>query len=368
MRHIDDGTLRRVQDEPLLITESQREHLEACERCRERATSTAADMRSAVSLLAAPLPAFDGRAALARFERQVKGRSQSSPARRRLTLWLHTYRTQARATGGIAAAAVLVGSLTLTPAGSLAQSFISTFQPQTVQPLYVSTSDLQSLPQLQDYGTVNAPGQIPAQTVADAAAASQVTGMHVLVPSTVPAGVPFSVSYEVTKGATGTFTFSAAKAQSTAASKGETLPNMPAGIDGSTLDLKVGAAVVAAYGQSRGVPALVVGQAVAPTVSSTGASVQDIENYVLKLPGVSKSLADSIRAMGDPATTQVLPIPIPVDKANAQTVTIDGVKGVAVGDSTGAGSAVIWEKDGIIHGVVGTLTESQVIDVANSLH
>jgi hypothetical protein len=229
-------------------------------------------------------------------------------------------------------------------------------------------SDLQSLPQLQEYGTVSAPDKIPSQTVSDAAAASQVTGMHVVVPGALPSAVPKTVAYEVTKGATGTFTFSAARAQSTAASRGQTLPQMPSGIDGSRLELKVGATSVATYGESNGIPTLIVGQSVAPTVTSSGASVPEIEDYVLKLPGVSKSLANSIRALGDPTKTKILPIPVPVDTANAQKVTIDGAQGVAVGDSTGAGSAVVWEKGGIIYGVGGTLTESQVIDIANSLH
>jgi hypothetical protein len=49
-------------------------------------------------------------------------------------------------------------------------------------------------------------------------------------------------------------------------------------------------------------------------------------------------------------------------------VTVQGVQGLAVGDSTGLGSVVIWEKDGIIYGVGGPLTEDQVLDIANSLH
>ena len=150
VRHIDEGTLRRIEDEPLLLTESERRHLDTCERCRERAVSVEADMRSA-GLLAAPAPRFDAHAALARFEGTAKATTGAPAWRRRLQLWLHAYPTPARATGGFAGAAVLVAGLALTPAGSLAQSFISSFQPQQVQPIYVSVSDLQSLPQLRDY-------------------------------------------------------------------------------------------------------------------------------------------------------------------------------------------------------------------------
>ena len=104
----------------------------------------------------------------------------------------------------------------------------------------------------------------------------------------------------------------------------------------------------------------------APTVASTGASLQDLEDYLLQLPGVSPQLAAEIKSIGDPSST--LPLPIPVDRASEHSVQVQGVQGVAVGDSTGIGSVVIWEKDGIIYGVGGTLSESQVLDVASSLH
>jgi len=41
---------------------------------------------------------------------------------------------------------------------------------------------------------------------------------------------------------------------------------------------------------------------------------------------------------------------------------------VAIGDQTGAGSVVIWEKNGMIYGVGGPLKESDVLAAANSLH
>jgi len=77
-------------------------------------------------------------------------------------------------------------------------------------------------------------------------------------------------------------------------------------------------------------------------------------------------LAGQIRAIKDPSST--LPVPIPVDMATSKKVTVQGVEGIFVGDSTGLGSAVIWQKDGIVYGVAGTLTEQQVLAVANSLH
>ena len=268
--------------------------------------------------------------------------------------------------GGLAAARALVTALALTPAGSLAQTFITIFQPKQVAVVPVTSDELKTLPNLQKYGTVHAPQNVQPQPVTDAAAASQASGMTVLIPGTLPASVPANPTYQVMPSTTGSFTFSAAKARKAAAAQRKRLRSMPANINGSTLVVKTGNGVMAIYGAKQQIPALAIGQMQAPTVTSTGVSVKQLEDYVLSLPGVSPQLAASIRAIGDPTST--LPIPIPVDKAHSENVTVQGVQGVAVGDATGLGSAVIWEKDGIIYGVAGPLAESQVIDIANSLH
>jgi hypothetical protein len=48
-------------------------------------------------------------------------------------------------------------------------------------------------------------------------------------------------------------------------------------------------------------------------------------------------------------------------------VQVQGTSGLAVGDNTGIGSGVIWEKDGVVYGVAGALPESQILAIANSL-
>jgi hypothetical protein len=48
-------------------------------------------------------------------------------------------------------------------------------------------------------------------------------------------------------------------------------------------------------------------------------------------------------------------------------VSVHGVTGLFIGDSTGLGSAVIWQQNGLVYIVGGTLTEAEVLAVANSL-
>jgi hypothetical protein len=107
-------------------------------------------------------------------------------------------------------------------------------------------------------------------------------------------------------------------------------------------------------------------KSVAPKVTSTKASVKDIENYLVSLPGVSDNLKTQIRGLEDPAST--LPIPIPADYATSHPVKIDAsTSGVAIGDNSGFGSFVIFVKGGIVYGVGGTVKEDQVLPVATSL-
>src|ERR671933_33338 len=121
----------------------------------------------------------------------------------------------------------------------------------------------------------------------------------------------------------------------------------------------------AAVHREGDIPSLVVAEAAQPRITSTGATAREIEDYLLAQPGVSPQLAAEIKAIGDPTTA--LPIPVPVERATAQTVQVQGTSGLAVGDNTGIGSGVIWEKDGVVYGVAGALPESQILAIANSL-
>jgi hypothetical protein len=175
--------------------------------------------------------------------------------------------------------------------------------------------------------------------------------------------------------AVGVFTFDAAKAAAAATAAGKTLPPMPSGMDGSTLTVTVGPAVVEVYGDLMkgsasnstqvNLPQLVVAESSAPLVTSSHATTKEIEDYLLAQPGISPKLAAAIRAVGDPSKT--LLIPIPIEYATSTTVQVQGVNGVALGDNTGLGAAVVWIKNGVIYGVAGTLSQDAVVGVANNL-
>src|SRR5205814_6341270 len=177
--------------------------------------------------------------------------------------------------------------------------------------------------------------------------ASAETGFAVQAPTTLPASVAGSPRYGVINRSSATFAFSADSTRQAAARQNRTAPPMPANIDGSKLFITGGPAVVQIWGAPSGatgatgaypdIPTLVVGQAKAPTISSDGVTVTELQNYLLSQPGISPQLAAAIRAISDPSST--LPVPVPAELAISHAVTVQGVQGLYVGDNTGIASA-----------------------------
>ena len=284
---------------------------------------------------------------------------------------------------GLAATATVALVATLLTVSGLAETILTIFEPKQLVAVPITVGDLNSASSLGAYGTLTWTEQPKPYDVPDIRTAARDSGMTVLVPSDLPAGAG-TAHYGVMPKTTATFTFSADKTKQAAAAQKRTPPPMPANIDGSKLFITGGPAVVTIYDDGTlptgatgaiggsgaspfsGMPKLIVAQGKPPVVQSDGVTVEQLQSYLLAQPGISPQLAAQIRAIKDPSST--LPVPIPVDMATSKKVTVQGVDGIFVGDSTGLGSAVIWQKDGIVYGVAGTLTEQQVLAVANSLH
>ena len=298
----------------------------------------------------------------------------------------------ARATGGrwdkvlssmwvktAAAVASIALALMVLTASGVAETIITLFEPKQVVAVPITANDINGVDGFARFGTLTWSTPPKPYDVPSAAAAATESGLKVLVPSQLPTGVTAAQGrFGVMPHTTATFTFSAETARKSAATVGRTPPPMPANIDGSKLFISGGPAVVQYYldpsatstngltGPLGGMPKLIVAQGKAPVVQSDGVTVEQLQQYLLAQPGISPSLAAQIKAIKDPSST--LPIPIPVDMASSKPITVQGVQGVFIGDSTGLGSAVIWSKDGMVFGVAGTLTEAEILAVANSLH
>ncbi|HEY6875964.1 MAG TPA: hypothetical protein VI384_06360 [Candidatus Dormibacteraeota bacterium] len=362
MSHLSEGALRRMFDDPNAVTAPEREHYASCSDCQARYDAASVDAKDAARLLAVPAPTFDADAAYKRI-------TAAPAAAPRFGFRLPILRQSARRPIAVLAFAVVLAVIA-TASVNVAQIFA----PTQVKPVPVSVADLQSLPDLSTYGTFAWSKEPSPQIGISAATAEQVAGFSA-PKATLPAGVSNNLTYIVVPQAVATFTFSAAKAEAAATAQGKTLPPMPAGMDGSTLTLTVGPALIEVYGDlpqggSTGdasqltVPQLIVAESHAPSVTSSGVSAKDLEDYLLAQPGISPQLVSDIKALGDP--THTLPIPVPVGYATSSDVTVQGVQGVALGDNTGAGAAVIWIKGNVFF-VGGSLKQSELVTIANGL-
>ncbi|PZR82380.1 MAG: hypothetical protein DLM65_04040 [Candidatus Aeolococcus gillhamiae] len=365
VRHLNDGALRRLHDDRFAGSNRERDHLAGCERCQRHAARVAADADVANQLFASPMVGVpSSEQALAQLRRRVAAGDRPHGAD------LPTPRPHGRrrwALGAVAVPVVVAGLVV----SANAAGWLSIFSPTQVAPITLTAGQLNGLPDLSQYGKMVTTNLEPRQVSGPAQAAAS-TGLTVLEPSSLPAGVPGPARWEVIGQGTATFTLDSATAAAAAAKAGRAAPVIPGSLEGTTVTVNAGPAVVAVYGgnaqatgSSESPPTLVIAEGVRPTVSTNGASLQQLEDFLVAQPGISPELAAEIRAIGVPGST--LPIPVISGVMNSQTVQIDNAQGVLVGDSTGLGSALIWEKNNVVYAVGGLLPQSEVLDFARSL-
>ena len=365
MAHLSDGALRLRFDDPETQSGADARHYDSCLECQARYKAVAGDAAHVTSLLAAPELKVDVASA---FER-VRLAPAAQPS---FGLRLPVLQPGRRPM-------VLAFAATLAAVALLATALASgdnIFSPKTITPVPVTVADLQALSQLSAYGDMTWSTRPNLQIAANAAEAESISGLKPPTVAKLPTGVSTNVTYAAMPKAVAVFTFSKDKAAAAAAQAGKPLPALPAGMDGAKLTVTVGPALAEIFGNlsnpgsssdlsQANLPQLIVGISSAPVATSTQVSVKQLEDYILTVPGISPQLAAAIKAIGDPSTT--LPVPVPIEFGTASRVQVQGVDGVAVGDNTGVGSGVIWIKNGVVYGVVGTIKQSDAIDIANHL-
>jgi hypothetical protein len=350
--HPDTGTLRRLIDEPQHVDAVQRAHAQSCEQCaREMKSLQAAAASASAALRVETHP--DAQYALTKVSVRASQRTAKPAA---------AYRRF----GGAVAAAALVAALIFTPLGSYARSFLTIFEPQEFQPIELSAEQVRNfrlLPQVNQFGTQRIVTPARRTQYASLAQAAKHLSFVPQLPQALPRGISSKVAYFVSAPSEWTFTFSAAKARAFAARSHRALPSMPADLDGTTLRVRMGALFEARYGSGHSL--LEVVQTTAPVVSSTGATLEQLEAYLLKMPGVSPQLVQQLHTIVDAQTT--LPVPIDVSRQHAQKVTVRGAQGLGIGDNTGLGAGVMWREGRALHVVAGSVSMDDALTVADGL-
>jgi hypothetical protein len=367
MRHVPDGTLRRLIDEPFAVADRDARHVEGCGRCRARSQRIAED--------AATVERFFDLRVLADTDAGL-ARSRVSlieiPSRR--TTWRVGPRRSWRFMGVSLTTSVSFAAVGVVIVGVAAAATLTTvFAPTQVARVPVSQADVQEITQLMGlntatsfdgfsspsgsetlpFGVLSWTSSGSAGQVASLADAEAATGLSVALPTTLPNGVGGIDRYAVMPKVTATITFGAGAGS---------------GLSGSSLVVSLGPAVAVSYNGATtidGIGPLAILTVAQPIATSTGATTNQIENFLLSRPGVPSDLAAEIRVLGNLRTT--LPIPTPPGTSSESTE-IDGSPAVVVADNSNAAAGAIWEDhSGIVHAVAGLLDKEDVLSVARQI-
>jgi len=393
MACVTDGVLRARLDGELSQAELQRveQHCAECSECRRRAEvieRARQDARNALAALA-PLEGearLDARAALARFrarhpnlERRPTFFASAAFGKRFAPAWLT-----------LAAACLVVGLLSLTPARSWAQRLVRLLRVQNITAVPL---DFEALGNPTERAQM---GKTFAQLVSDEVVVTKNPGEPQIVDNrdqaTQAAGFRVRLlgdrSEPLRLKVFGEYAFHATidrdRLQEILDDAGRPDLQLPHALDGATIAADIPKIAVAEYGncarRSReeqpaesadavGCTAFV--QAPSPTISvPPELSLQDLANVALQLGGMSAENARQFSRSVDWNSTLVLGIP---SGTSYQTVNVDGVQGTVIeraarGDRRPARYTLLWTKGGIIYWLSGRGDSSDALTAVEALN
>jgi hypothetical protein len=280
------------------------------------------------------------------------------------------------ALGGLAAALALT-LVAATPEGQAAASgFLAQFRTQrfAVVTFDPASADRGGLQRLERLGTLQrspaqSGGTRAGQEVPSVEEASRQVGFAVKQPdpTALPAGVSRTPKITAAPAGQTRFTFDRDKAAAYFRDLGRADLRLPDRLHGTTLVISTPPMAMLQYRAADGKPAVMVGQTSDVQVAVEGAaSLEEVREYLLSVPGIPPDLARQLRAMQNWEST--LPIPVPVDKIAWRETTIHGGQGLVLSDNTGLGSAALWRLgNGRIYGVAGPLKGDELQRVVDSI-
>jgi len=286
---------------------------------------------------------------------------------------------RARAMAVALVAAVVLTGLIATPGGrAAAAGFLAEFRGERFQVISLSGSQSTQLDTVMselvqtgvftsDQGKLASMAKpAPARDLAEA---SRLAGFQVppVSRSALPRGVGATPERILVNPAqTVSVTFDRAKALAYFQRNGQPQVRIPERFDGAQLVVDVPAIVVQEYAGSDGAPRLLVGKAGTVGLDAHGgASLAELRELVLRLPGLPRETVAQLRGIGDWRTT--LPLPVPADQARWRRATVHGAEALAFADPSGKLHALLWQRGGQIWGVAGAISSREALDVAGSL-
>jgi hypothetical protein len=401
----DLGALRASIDDAPGAAPALHDHVRACSSCSGALAELQhnAELAAPAIALTAPadLPPAAAEAALARLEQRRARLANAQTATAGATATLNATpapatadpdplaarrrgrrpRLGTRARGAAAAliAAVVLTGLVATPGGrAAAASFLAQFRSQRFEVLSLdptqATQFEEVIGELVDTGVFTGDafgGNVygDPRAAADRDQASRMAGFAVPMvdPSVLPRGVGRTPERIMVIPARETaITFDRDHALDYLRDNGRPDARLPERFDGTRLVVQLPAVVIQQFAGRDGGPALLVGKAgMLGLDTEGGASLEELREVVLDLPGLPEGTVAQLRAIGDWRNT--LPLPVPTDEVSWRATQVEGADAISFADPSGRLHALLWQRYGYIWGVAGVVGSGEARDVANSL-
>jgi hypothetical protein len=401
----DLGALRASIDDAPGAAPALHDHVRACSSCSGALAELQhnAELAAPAIALTAPadLPPAAAEAALARLEQRRARLANAQTATAGATATLTATpapatadpdplaarrrgrrpRLGTRARGAAAAliAAVVLTGLVATPGvRPAAASFLAQFRSQRFEVLSLdptqATQFEEVIGELVDTGVFTGDafgGNVygDPRAAADRDQASRMAGFAVPMvdPSVLPRGVGRTPERIMVIPARETaITFDRDHALDYLRDNGRPDARLPERFDGTRLVVQLPAVVIQQFAGRDGGPALLVGKAgMLGLDTEGGASLEELREVVLDLPGLPEGTVAQLRAIGDWRNT--LPLPVPTDEVSWRATQVEGADAISFADPSGRLHALLWQRYGYIWGVAGVVGSGEARDVANSL-
>jgi predicted RNase H-like HicB family nuclease len=416
---VDDGRLRAYLDAEDERTEHDviAAHLAACPSCAAQVKTLRVAAAQAARALAAWLPVRtemgvpepDERragAALARFQATVQEQERAASRapqgvfvqfKEQVTQMFDRLRAPRLRPVLLAVTALVILGLfaTFTPVSSLADQLFKTFRVQQFAAVTVRVPAMKELPQAQQItpeqqqqimqllaplGTLqtDATKDTFAQ-VTDTAAAQAFLAQYdatLQVPGQLPTAFKDQTpQYGTAKPTSSSYTLNVDVAKQYLAMANQPELNSlpwPDGVTQLTFGLDTPAAVATFYGdkeqgfgilQMANLPNADAGAGPALKLPAE-LDVNAFRAALLALPGLPQDTVNQLKNVKDWDRTLIIPVP---EDATTKNVTINGNAGLLILDGQGRGSLLLWQANGNLYAVGGTLSEADVTLVAENL-
>jgi anti-sigma factor RsiW len=379
-----DGELRLALDSDGSVAEPIQQHLDGCSDCSRRFAeiASAADLTQRMCMaLGVGQPEPDLQLAYSRFRNNLAEQPARDISGGTRMGQLFATRSMRSASAVVAILAVVV-AVTFTPMRTVADDFLNQFRVQEFAAVTIPMDALSPMQSLATAGMSDADKQqfqdelkqlgafdttfdydqdhLPAAMTLDEAEAQF---GNIDEPDDLPDGFDSAPNAYLTEAGSASFDLDTAKAQQIIDALGLPIYSLPDPAQYPTLEFSanIPAAALLEYQNADG-QRVIVGQMESPTLDiPDGLDMDALREEILRFPGLPSDLVAQLRAIDDWEHTLIIPIP---EGATSENITINGEPGLLIEHDLG--SAVLWEKDGILHAVIGQVSSDAVRDVADS--